>query len=140
MLFLINCEQTRQPFWTQLSHWQMFMQNGNTIPSDIFNSSAISHNFNLRSAKMSLEFFGVFQDKWQIWVTWAFSIICVCMSTFKVSIPPPNHCFQQSRVRITLIKLLLCLNSIFPIRKQCFINIKNSDFFIILKICNTSFT
>ena len=24
--FLINCEQTQHPLWTQLSHWQMFMQ------------------------------------------------------------------------------------------------------------------
>ena len=29
MLFLINCEQTWCPlWWTQLSHWEMFMQNG----------------------------------------------------------------------------------------------------------------
>ena len=27
LLFLINCEQTQHPFWTQLSHWQIFMQN-----------------------------------------------------------------------------------------------------------------
>ena len=27
-LFLIDCEKTRHPFWTHLSHWQMFMQNG----------------------------------------------------------------------------------------------------------------
>ncbi len=27
LLFLIDCEQTQQPLWTQLSHWQMFMQN-----------------------------------------------------------------------------------------------------------------
>ena len=26
LLFLINCEQTCHPLWTQLSHWQMFMQ------------------------------------------------------------------------------------------------------------------
>ena len=47
-------------------------------------------------------FFGIFQDNCQIWVTWAFSIICVCMTAFKVSIPPLNHCFRQSRVRITI--------------------------------------
>ena len=27
VLFLIDCEQTRHPLWTQLSYWQMFMQN-----------------------------------------------------------------------------------------------------------------
>ena len=44
-------------------------------------------------------------------------------------------------VQITLIKPLLCLNSIFfLIRKQCFINSQNSDFSIVLKICNSDFT
>ena len=90
----------------------------NILPSDIFNSSAISHNFNLLLAKTSLwSIFGVFQDNWQIWASWTFSIIFVCMTVFKVSIPPLNHCFWQSRVQITLIKPLLCLNSIFPIQK-----------------------
>ena len=32
---------------------------------------------------------------------------------FKVNIPPLNPCFRRSRARITLIKPLLCLNSIF---------------------------
>ena len=27
LLFLIDCEQMRHLLWTQLSHWQMFMQN-----------------------------------------------------------------------------------------------------------------
>ena len=27
LLFLIDCEQTQHPLWTQLSHWQKFMQN-----------------------------------------------------------------------------------------------------------------
>ena len=30
-LFLIDCEQTWHSLWTQLSHWQMFMQNGEYI-------------------------------------------------------------------------------------------------------------
>ena len=28
LLFLIDCKQMRHPLWTQLSYWQMFMQNG----------------------------------------------------------------------------------------------------------------
>ena len=28
LLFWIDCEQTQHPLWTQLSHWQKFMQNG----------------------------------------------------------------------------------------------------------------
>ena len=61
--------------------------------------------------------FGVFWDNCRIWATWMFSIICVCMTKFKVIITPFNHCFWQSRVWITLIKPLLCLNSIFPHQK-----------------------
>ena len=91
----------------------------NTLPSDIFNSSAISINFNLWSAKTSLWRFCIFWDNCRIWATWAHSIICVCTTAFKVSIPSLNRCFWRSRFRITLIKPLLCLNSIFsPIRKQ----------------------
>ena len=56
----------------------------NTLPSDIFNSSAISCNFNLPLATTSVEFLGIFGDNCRIWVTWAFSIICVCTTTFKV--------------------------------------------------------
>ena len=64
-----------------------------------------------------VEFSGGFWDNSRIWTTWAFSIICVCMTVFKVSIPPLNHCFRWSRVQITLIKPLLCLNSIFSHQK-----------------------
>ena len=43
----------------------------------------------------------------------------------------------QSRVRITFPQPLLCLNNIFPIRKQCFINTRNSDFSIVLTMCKS---
>ena len=62
-------------------------------------------------------FFGVFWDNCWIWVTWAFSIICVCTTVFKVSMAPLNHYFWWSRVRITFNKLLLYLNSIFSHQK-----------------------
>ena len=58
-------------------------------------------------------FFGVFLDNCRIWATWAFSVVCVYMTAFKVGIPPLNHYFWWSRVQITLIKPLLCLNSVF---------------------------
>ena len=61
--------------------------------------------------------FGVFWDNCWIWAAWMFSIICVCTTAFKVSIPPVNCCFQWSRVQITFIKPLLCLNSIFSHQK-----------------------
>ena len=84
-------------------------------------------------------FLCVFRDSCRIWATWAFSIIYVYTTVFKVSIPPLNRCFRRSRVWIKLINLLFCLNSIFPIRKQYFINTRNSDFSIVLKICNSGF-
>ena len=86
----------------------------NTLSFDMFNSSAISCNFNLQSTKTNLwSFFGVFWDNYQIWASWVFSMICVCTTAFKDSTKPLNHCFQCSRVRITLIKPLLCLDQIF---------------------------
>ena len=86
----------------------------NILLSDIFNSSAISRNFKLWSAKMSLRsFLGVFWDNCRIWATWVFSIICVCMTAFQVNIPPLNRCFRWNRVGIILIKPLLRLDSIF---------------------------
>ena len=85
----------------------------NTLPSDTFNSKAISRNFNLRSAKMSLWSFWCFLGQLPNLATWVFSINCICTTIFKISIPPLKHYFWQSRVRITLIKPLLCLNSIY---------------------------
>ena len=82
-----------------------------------------------------LEFFSVFRDNCLIWMTWAFSIICVCTTTFNVSIPPRNLCFRLDWVRIWLIKSILFLNSIFPIRELCFIITRNSD----ISICFENF-
>ena len=65
-------------------------------------------------------FFWCFPGNNRIWATWAFSIICVCMTSFKVSIPPLNRCFQRSRDGITLIKPLFLLNSILSHQKAEF--------------------
>ena len=89
----------------------------NTLPSDIFDSSAIPHNFNLSIRQNEFVKFFVFRDNCWIWVIWAFSIICICTTTFKVSIPLLHHCFWWRRVWVTLIKPLLCLNSIFSHQK-----------------------
>ena len=141
LLFLIGCEQTRQPLWTQLSQWQMFMQNGEYTAFWYLQLLCYITQLQFTIGKNEfVEFFGVFRDNCRIWVTWAFTIICVCTTKFKVSISPLNRCFWRIRVQIVLIKPLLCLSSIFPIRQQCFINTRNSDFSIVLKICNSSFT
>ena len=134
-LFLIDWEQTLHPLWSQLSHWQMFMQNG---------EYTVFWYLQLPYYLMQLPFtigqnefgevFGVFRDNCRIWVTWAFSYICVCTTAFIVSIISSNGCFRWSRVRMTLIDRLLCLNSIFPTRKQWLINTRNSDFSIVLKV------
>ena len=118
LLFLINCEQTQHPLWTQLSHWQMFMQNGEYTTFWYLQLLCYLMQLQLTiSQNEFVEFFGVFQDICRISVTWAFSIICVCTTMFKVSIPPLTHCFWWSRVRIILIKPLLCLKSIFSHQK-----------------------
>ena len=111
-------DQTWHPLWTQLSHWQMFLQNGEYTA--FWYLQLLCYLMKLIftiSQNEFVEFFGVFWDNCRIWVTWAFSIICVCTAALKVSIPPLNSCFRQSRVQITLIKPLLCLNSIFPYQK-----------------------
>ena len=104
--------------WTQLSHWQMFMQNGEYTA--FWYRQLLCYVMQLQftiGQNEFVEIFGVFRDNCRIWATWVFSIICVCTTMFKVSIPPINHCFQQSIVQITLIKQLLCLNSIFSHQK-----------------------
>ena len=98
LLLLIDCEQT------QLSHWQIFMQNGEY--TTFWYLQLICYLAQLQftiSQNKFVEFFSVFQDNCWIWVTWAFSIICVCTTVFKVSIPPLNRCFRQSRVQIKFI-------------------------------------
>ena len=87
----------------------------NTLPSDIIKSSAILCNFNLWSAKTSLWRFLVFSGTTTEFGWPKYHLVCTTM--LKVSIPPLNHCFQRSRVWITLIKPLLCLNSIFSHQK-----------------------
>ena len=45
---------------------------------------------------------------------WTFSYVYVCTTSFKVSIISLELSFWRSRVRITIIKPLLCLNIFFP--------------------------
>ena len=61
-----------------------------------------------------VEFFGVFWDNCWIWATWAFTIFCVGITVFKVSISPLNCCFQRSRFRITLNYIALLEQYFFP--------------------------
>ena len=104
----------------------------NTLPSDIFNSS---HNLNLWSAETNLwSFFNVFWNNCRIWAIWAFSIIYVCTTMFKVSIPPLNHCFWWSRVWLILFKPLLCLNNALLTHE-----IQMDFSLVVLSICQTQY-
>ena len=106
------------PLWTQLSHWQMFIQNGEYTA--FWYLQLLCYLMQLQfmiGQNEFVEFFGVFQDNCRILVTWASSIIGVCTTVFKVSIPLLNNFFWWSRVWIILIKPLLCLNSIFSHQK-----------------------
>ena len=87
----------------------------NTPPSDIFDSSTISRNFNPRSLPQPKFFFW---DNCRICATWAFNIICVCKIVLKVGIPPLNRCFRRNRVRTTLIMPLLFWKIIFFIKSN----------------------
>ena len=87
LLFLIDCKKTRHPLWIPLSHWQMFMLNGEYAA--FWYLQLLCYLTQLQftiDQKEFVEFFGVFRDNYQIWATWAFSIIYVLKSTFKVSI------------------------------------------------------
>ena len=120
-----SCKQrfkssTRCCFWSTVSEYAPTLKSAcsckmvDTLSSDIFKASDFSRNSNLWSVKTSLwSFFGVFLDNCRICASWAFIIIRVCTTAFKVSVPPLNHCFRRSGVQITLIKPLLCLNTIF---------------------------
>ena len=70
----------------------------------------LSHATSIYNQPKRVKNFCVFQDNCQIWANRVFSISCVCMTAFKVSIPPLNHCFWQSRVRITLKPLLYLIS------------------------------
>ena len=66
-LFLIDREQTRHPLLTQLSHWQMFMQNGEC--TGFWYLQFLCYLIQLQFAigkNEFVEFFGVFQDNCQI--------------------------------------------------------------------------
>ena len=77
-MFLMTCAQMWHPLWTQLFHWQMFMQNGEYTSFWYFQLLCylLQLKFTL-SQNEFVEFFGVFFDNCWIWVTlsWAFSII-----------------------------------------------------------------
>ena len=123
LLFLIDCEQTLHPLWTQLSHWQMFMQNGEYTAFWYLQLQLMIPQNKI------VEFFDVFRDNWRIWATCVFSIICTCITPFKAKIPPLNHCFLWGKVHITLLKPLLCLNSIFSHQKAMLFQCTEFRFF-----------
>ena len=60
-----------------------------------------------------VDFLNVFWHNFQVWAIKAFSIIGVCTAAFKISRTLFYHLSRCSRVRITLVKPLLCLNGIF---------------------------
>ena len=126
---------------SQFSHWQMFMQNDEYTA--FWYLQLLCYLTQLQfmiSQNNFVKFFGVFWDNCRIWVTWAFSIICVCITIFKVSIPPLNCCFRWSRVWIAITKPLICWNRIFPHQEAMLYQHMKFRFFHCFKICNCSFT
>ena len=121
-LFLIDCKQTQHPLWTQLSHWQMFMKNGAFWYLQLFIYLA-QLQFTIALNEL-VKCFGVFRDDCRILATWAFSIIFVCTTAFKVSVPNFNRFYQ----------VIALLDQYFSLQRTKF------RFSIDLKICNCSFT
>ena len=109
----------------------------------ISSSTLQSHTiqFTIGPNEFAVVLFCVCWDICRIWVTWPFSIIFVCTTSFKVSILHLNHCSQWNSVRLTRIKPLLCLNSVFfPHQKPILYQKKIFRFYIVLKICKDSFS
>ena len=95
--FFIDCEQTRQTLWTQLSHWQIFMKN--CEHTTFWNIQILCY-----LCYKWVCGFSSFPRNCRIWMTLVFSLIWVCTTAFKVSIAPLNHYVHSSGFRITLIK------------------------------------
>ena len=94
----------RHPLWIQLSHWQMCMQNSEYIAFSYLQFLCYLTQFRFMIGQNELvEFFGVF------WTTAKFgrpehsASFFFCITAFKVSIPPLNRYFWQSKVWITLV-------------------------------------
>ena len=123
-----NNTESSTRFWSTVSklgthfeHWFLINKStckmANTLPSDIFNSSAISCNFNLWSAKMSLwNFLVSFETTAEFgWPERLASFVSV-----RLRLKSAYHLLtvvSDRRIWITLIKTLLCLNGIFSHQK-----------------------
>ena len=89
----------------------------NTLPSDIFKVSAISRNFNLRSVKTILWTFFMFSGTTAKLGRPKRSASSVFFTAaFKISKPLLYHLSRWSRVWMTLVKPLLCLECIFLLK------------------------
>ena len=121
-----QCSKSSMHFWSTVSKCSSYLEHNflidkcsckmvNTLPSDIFNSSVISCNFNLRLTKTILwSFFCIFWDNCQNLGDLSIQHhLCLYNCIQSQHTLPLNHCFWQSRVWKTLIKPLLCLNHIF---------------------------
>lgn len=53
-LFLIDCELAQHPFWTEVSHTQIFSHNMQTLSFNIFRVLAITTNFTFKLSKIIL--------------------------------------------------------------------------------------
>ena len=94
IVVLFDCEQMQHPISTRLAHFQMFMQNDEYTAFWYLQLLCYITQLQFMMGQNKFgEFLGVFWDNCRIWVNWPFSIICVCMTAFKVSIPPLNCCF-----------------------------------------------
>ena len=141
VVVLIDSEQMLHPLWTQFFSDKCSYKMVNTLPSDIFISSAISCNFNLRTAKRSLWSFLIFSR-----TTAEFGRPEHSASFVFVRLHLKSTCHlltivsDEAEPELYLSSHFFAWTVFFSIWKQSFINSRNSDFSIVLKICNSSFT
>ena len=141
LLFLIDSEQMQHTLWKQLSHWQMFMQNDEY--TTFWYLQLLCYLTQLKftiSQNKFVEFFFLFSGTTaefgrpersasfvSLWphLKWAHHLLTVISDGAESEWYLSSHCFAWT--------------VFFPIIKQSCINTCDSDFSIVLKICNSSF-
>ena len=138
---LIDCEQIQQPIWTQFSHWQMFVQNGESTAFWYLQHLYYLTQLQFTIIQTSLCGLGVFSE----------TTAELGWPEHSASFMPVRPCLKSAYYLLTVVSdgaepewhlssHCVVWTIFFTIKKEYFINTRNSDFSIVLKISNSSFT
>ena len=100
--FLVDCEQSRHPSCTELSHAQMCVH---TLSWDGYDLSYITHPHFRVIQNNIMDFIDHFWCSDLVWTTWTWYGFCARTATTKLGKPLLNHSIRWSRVRIIFIEL-----------------------------------